>query len=125
MLLVKCKFYVSSFIMMFIYMYVHVCVCVYVCWICLLCNRRKRGVMYFFFESLHHIIEVYGASVTSQEKSSNLINNTCLGIKILKKYATNEHIQNHTHTHHQLSLSRSIHLIISHHSPSYHTDDDR
>ena len=41
--------------------------------------------MYFFFESLHHIIEVYGASVTSQEKSSNLINNTCLGIKILKK----------------------------------------
>ena len=58
-----------------VYMYADVCVCVYVCWICLLCNRRKRGVMYFFFESLHHIfIEVYGASVTSQEKSSNLIN---------------------------------------------------
>ena len=72
-------------------MYVHVCVCVYVCWICLLCNRRKRGVMDFFFESLHHIIEVYGASVTSQEKSSNLIKyNTRVSVIKILKYDTKE-----------------------------------
>ena len=46
--------------------------------------------MYFFFESLHHIIEVYGASVTSQEKSSNLIN--IYGVSVIKilKYDTKE-----------------------------------
>ena len=47
--------------------------------------------MDFFFESLHHIIEVYGASVTSQEKSSNLIKyNTRVSVIKILKYDTKE-----------------------------------